>query len=88
VGLCPFHDDHEPSLVVDAKKQLWNCLGACREGGDVYRFVMKADGVDFREAHRRPRKVYKSHEFSGGPSELFAFVESAAANPTLYSDLT
>jgi len=53
VGLCPFHDDHEPSLVVDAKKQLWNCLGACREGGDVYRFVMKTDGVDFREAHRR-----------------------------------
>jgi DNA primase len=39
--------------VVDAKKQLWNCLGACHEGGDVYRFVMKADGVDFREAHRR-----------------------------------
>lgn len=53
VGLCIFHDDHEPSLVVDAKKQLWNCLGACHEGGDVYRFVMKADGVDFREAHRR-----------------------------------
>ncbi|HSL78390.1 MAG TPA: CHC2 zinc finger domain-containing protein, partial [Pseudolabrys sp.] len=53
VGLCPFHDDHEPSLVVDPKKQLWNCLGACHEGGDVYRFVMKADGVDFREAHRR-----------------------------------
>jgi DNA primase catalytic core len=53
VGLCPFHDDHEPSLVVDARKQLWNCLGACHEGGDVYRFVMKADGVDFREAYRR-----------------------------------
>ena len=53
VGLCPFHDDHEPSLIIDAKKQLWNCLGACHEGGDVYRFVMKADGVDFREAHRR-----------------------------------
>jgi len=53
VGLCPFHDDHKPSLVVDVKKQLWNCLGACREGGDVYRFLMKADGVDFREAHRR-----------------------------------
>jgi hypothetical protein len=53
VGLCPFHDEHEPSLIIDAKKQLWNCLGACHEGGDVYRFVMKADGVDFREAHRR-----------------------------------
>jgi DNA primase len=53
VGLCPFHDDYEPSLVVDPRKQLWNCLGACHEGGDVYRFVMKADGVDFREAHLR-----------------------------------
>jgi DNA primase len=32
VGLCPFHEDHEPSFIVDPKKQLWNCLGACREG--------------------------------------------------------
>ncbi|MFY9570229.1 MAG: CHC2 zinc finger domain-containing protein, partial [Blastocatellia bacterium] len=53
VGLCPFHEDHEPSFIVDPKKQLWNCLGACNEGGDVYRFVMKADDVDFREAHVR-----------------------------------
>jgi DNA primase catalytic core len=53
VGLCPFHLESEPSFFVDPKKQLWNCLGACNEGGDVYRFVMKADGVDFREAHRR-----------------------------------
>lgn len=53
VGLCPFHDDHEPSLIVDPQKQLWNCLGACNAGGDIYRFVMRADSVDFREAHRR-----------------------------------
>src|SRR5713226_2472341 len=53
VGLCPLHPDTEPSLIIDPKKQLWNCLGACHEGGDVYRFVMKADGVDFREAHQR-----------------------------------
>src|SRR5438552_1957491 len=53
VGLCPFHADTDPSLIVDPVKQLWNCLGACNEGGDVYRFVMKADGVDFPEAHRR-----------------------------------
>jgi DNA primase len=53
VGLCPMHPDTEPSLIIDPKKQLWNCSGACHEGGDVYRFVMKADGVDFREAHRR-----------------------------------
>jgi DNA primase catalytic core len=53
VGLCPFHEDHEPSFFVDPQKQLWNCLGACNEGGDVYRFVMKANGIDFREAHAR-----------------------------------
>jgi DNA primase len=53
VGLCPFHEDHQPSFIVDPKKQLWNCLGACNEGGDVYRFVMKADNIEFREAHLR-----------------------------------
>ena len=36
VGLCPFHADHEPSLVVDAKKQLWNCLGACHTRAATY----------------------------------------------------
>src|SRR5262245_61106656 len=52
-GLCPFHDDREPSLIVDPKKQLWNCLGACSEGGDVYKWVMKSEGIGFREAHER-----------------------------------
>jgi hypothetical protein len=33
---------HEPSLVVDPRKQPWNCLGACREGGDVYKSVMNS----------------------------------------------
>jgi DNA primase catalytic core len=53
VGLCPFHDDREPSLIVDPKKRLWNCLGACGEGGDVYKWVMKSEGIGFREAHER-----------------------------------
>ena len=29
VGLCPFHDDKSPSLVISPKKNLWHCLGAC-----------------------------------------------------------
>jgi len=53
VGKCPFHNDSEPSFYVDPKRQLWNCLGACREGGDVYKFVMKLEGLDFRSAHLR-----------------------------------
>lgn len=50
-GLCPFHDDHTPSLIVDTKKRLWNCLGKCNEGGDVYEWVMKTKGLTFPEAH-------------------------------------
>lgn len=49
-GLCPFHEDTEPSFAVDERKGLWNCLGKCGTGGDVFSFVMKSDGIDFREA--------------------------------------
>lgn len=50
LGLCPFHDDHEPSLVISPEKNLWNCLGACQQGGDVIAWVMKREGVSFRHA--------------------------------------
>ena len=50
IGLCPFHEDHSPSLVISPKKNLWNCLGACRGGGDVIEWVMRAEGVSFRHA--------------------------------------
>ncbi len=50
LGLCPFHDDHEPSLVVSPKKNLWHCLGACQQGGSVIDWVMKSRGVSFRHA--------------------------------------
>jgi DNA primase catalytic core len=50
LGLCPFHDDHEPSLVVSPKKNLWNCLGACQQGGSVIDWVMRSRGVSFRHA--------------------------------------
>src|SRR5579863_1168208 len=50
IGLCPFHDDHEPSLVISPKKNLWHCLGACQAGGTVIDWVMKSEGVSFRHA--------------------------------------
>jgi len=50
IGLCPLHDDHEPSLVVTPSKNLWNCLGACGEGGTVVDWVMRTQGVSFRHA--------------------------------------
>ncbi len=51
VGCCPFHDDRTPSLVVSPRKNLWNCLGACQAGGDVFQWVMKVEGVSFRHAY-------------------------------------
>jgi DNA primase len=50
IGLCPFHEDHEPSLVITPGKNLWHCLGACRTGGSVIDWVMKSQGVSFRHA--------------------------------------
>jgi DNA primase catalytic core len=50
LGLCPFHDDREPSLVVSPAKNLWHCLGACQAGGSVIDWVMRAEGVSFRHA--------------------------------------
>ena len=50
LGHCPFHEDRTPSFVVSEKKNLWHCLGACRAGGSVIDFVMRAEGVTFRHA--------------------------------------
>jgi len=48
-GLCPFHDDTNPSLSINPTKNLWQCFG-CGAGGDVIRFVELIDKVTFPEA--------------------------------------
>src|SRR3972149_1222422 len=50
LGLCPFHEDHEPSLVITPSKNLWHCLGACQAGGSVIDWAVRAAGVSFRHA--------------------------------------
>lgn len=49
VGLCPFHDDHRPSLSVSPQKKIFKCW-SCGAGGDVIKFVQLSQRVDFREA--------------------------------------
>src|SRR5438105_3098330 len=49
VGLCPFHDDHNPSLRVYPDRQSYRCW-SCNEGGDCFSFVMKHERLEFREA--------------------------------------
>jgi len=49
VGLCPFHDDHNPSMRVTPATNLWHCP-ACGAGGDVIAWVMKRRCISFRHA--------------------------------------
>ena len=49
IGLCPFHADGEPSLVVTPAKNLWHCF-SCQIGGGAIDWVMKLRGVSFRHA--------------------------------------
>jgi DNA primase len=50
-GLCPFHGDSDPSFKVDRSRGTWHCFG-CSEGGSVFTFVMKDEGLSFPEAVR------------------------------------
>lgn len=48
-ALCPFHEDHNPSMQINPERQSYRCW-VCQEGGDVFSFVMKHENVGFREA--------------------------------------
>lgn len=51
-GLCPFHQEKTPSFQVDENKGLCYCFG-CKSGGDIFAFLQKIEGLEFREALER-----------------------------------
>jgi DNA primase len=52
IGLCPFHQEKTPSFSVNREKQFFYCFG-CGEGGNIFGFVMKMEGLSFPDAVRR-----------------------------------
>ena len=49
VGLCPFHEDSNPSFTVNPARQTWRCW-VCAKGGDIFSFLMEKERVTFGEA--------------------------------------
>lgn len=49
VGLCPFHEDHSPSMRVSPQKQIFKCF-SCGAGGDVFSYVSRREGISWPEA--------------------------------------
>lgn len=51
IGFCPFHpNSRTPAFVVFPDSGTWRCFGQCNEGGDIFKFVMKKEGLDFSQA--------------------------------------
>ncbi len=77
-GVCPFHDDHSPSMMVSPNKQIYKCF-SCGAGGDALKFVREYHRMAFREAlefladragvkltPRRAERVYSPEELNDG----------------------
>lgn len=49
IGVCPFHDDHSPSMSVSPEKQIYTCF-SCGASGNVFTFVADFEHISFAEA--------------------------------------
>ena len=55
-ALCPFHDDHDPSLSISEDKQIYKCF-VCGNGGNAFTFVSNFKKVSFPEAVKEVSEI-------------------------------
>ena len=77
-GLCPFHSDSNPSLIVNDQRKMFMCF-ACDTGGDVITFVQKFKNMDFLDSLREISKILglDFNSFNGGKKEKSPKLENA-----------
>ena len=75
-AVCPFHDDHDPSLNVNTDRQIYKCF-VCGAGGNVFTFVRDYEKISFREA------VVKVAEMVGFKLSVDLTSDQSAVDPAL-----
>ena len=88
-GLCPFHQDHTPSLSVSPSRQIFKCF-TCGEGGNAVTFLMKHEKMTYPEALRWLAKKYcidiQEYEPTEEQEALMKKRESLFANMAIVED--
>lgn len=88
-GLCPFHQDHTPSLSVSPSRQIFKCF-TCGEGGNAVTFLMKHEKMTYPEALRWLAKKYsidiQECELTEEQEALMKKRESLFANMAIVED--
>ena len=72
--VCPFHDDHNPSLSISQEKQIYKCF-VCGAGGNVFTFVQNYENISFPEA------VARVAELTGTPLSFDPAALKTPADP-------
>ena len=75
VAVCPFHDDHDPSLHISADKQIFKCF-VCDTAGDVFSFVQKYENIDYPSAIRKVAELINYHYDFGDVRNTDTFRET------------
>ena len=71
-GLCPFHNDHKPSLVVSPEKQIYKCF-SCNAGGGAINFIMEKETLDFPSAVKHLADLFNIKiEFDGNENKQYS----------------